>query len=124
MQGSIQYPKFELFGYSTGQDTMYGDAYNLFPILLSSKNGNIIDKFSQASKIDHINIESDQHNEDVILVIGKSISKKLYIKYLQQLLESGGKVMLSYELNNYFNIDLDGNNSGHGLDLGFTYETD
>ena len=63
MKGLLSNPEFELFGYTSNSESLHGDAYNLLPIIISTKEGNAFEVFSKAAKIDHINIESDEKNE-------------------------------------------------------------
>jgi len=62
---------------------------------------------------------------DTVLVVGKSFTKKIYIQYLQSVMEPIGTIKLKYFLNSQFTTSIEtGTEDDIGVDLTFSMETD
>ena len=64
---------------------------------------------------------SSQSTSSTTFVVGKSLSKRLYLSYNVGVLQENSNVLtLKYLLNRYFSVQLSTNNVGNGVDLLYT----
>ena len=80
--------------------------------------GTPVFQLSAASHLDaHLTIEAS----DTSVVLGKSLSKRLYLSYNVGVFQENSNVLtLKYLLNRYFSVQVTTNNVGNGLDLLYT----
>ena len=68
---------------------------------------------------------ANQQGDKTALVVGKSLTKRLYVSYNVGLLQTDSNVLtLKYLLNKFFSIQVTASDSGSGLDLLYTNSTD
>ena len=64
---------------------------------------------------------SNSTASDTSVVLGKSLSKRLYLSYNVGVFQENSNVLtLKYLLNRYFSVQVTTNNVGNGLDLLYT----
>ena len=62
---------------------------------------------------------------DTVLVVGKSLTKKIYLQYLQSVMEPIGTIKLKYFFNSQFTTSIETSTEDDiGADLTFSMETD
>ncbi|GGI85289.1 translocation/assembly module TamB domain-containing protein [Legionella impletisoli] len=68
---------------------------------------------------------SNQTNESTAVVIGKSITKRLYLSYNMGLFQNDGNVLtIKYLLNRYFSIQITAGDTGNGIDFLYNHTKD
>jgi hypothetical protein len=98
--------------------------------LFSGTANPFIDFLQKNLNIEEFNLESKQTNKtfytqggaDTVLVIGKSLSEKLYLQYLQSIIEPISTLRLKYFLSRYFTVSAETGTEGLGSDLIFSME--
>ncbi|KTD53095.1 periplasmic protein [Legionella quinlivanii] len=69
------------------------------------------------------NKQTNQVNDTTSLVVGKAISKRLYLSYNVGLSQADSNVLtLKYLLNKFFSIQVDASTTGSGIDLLYTHQ--
>lgn len=69
------------------------------------------------------NKQTNQVNDTTSLVVGKSLSKRLYLSYNVGLSQADSNVLtLKYLLNKFFSIQIDASPTGSGIDLLYTHQ--
>ena len=64
---------------------------------------------------------TNQFNDSTGLVLGKSLSKKLYVSYNVGLSQADPNVLtLKYLLNKFFSVQASSSTSGNGIDILYT----
>jgi translocation and assembly module TamB len=81
-----------------------------------------LEEFSLGSRETHK--ISTQGGTDTVLILGKPLSKKLYLQYLQSVMEPVTTVKLKYSLSPYFSTSIETGTEGLGADLTFSMEKD
>jgi len=74
--------------------------------------------------LQEVRIETGKQTTDTALVLGKSLSPRLYIRYIQGLVEASSAVRIRYDLSERWTIQTEsGTQTGNGGDLLFNLET-
>jgi len=74
--------------------------------------------------LQEVRIETGKQAADTALVLGKSLSPRLYIRYIQGLVEASSAVRIRYDLSERWTIQTEsGTRTGNGGDLLFNLET-
>jgi len=74
--------------------------------------------------LQEVRIETGKQTTDTALVLGKSLSPRLYIRYIQGLVEASSAVRIRYDLSERWTIQTEsGTRTGNGGDLLFNLET-
>ncbi len=118
-----------------GQSEMAGDENQrqLFAqtaFLFSGTANPFIDFLQKNLSLEEFNLESKQTNKtfytqggaDTVLVIGKSLSEKIYLQYLQSIIEPITTIRLKYFLSRYFTASAETGSEGLGGDMTFSME--
>jgi translocation and assembly module TamB len=83
---------------------------------LASRIGGLFD-------LNEVSIESGETSTDTALVLGKSLSPRIYIRYLQGLVENTSAFQIRYQLNDNWTLQTEsGTRSGSGADLIYSIE--
>lgn len=98
--------------------------------LLAGSANPLIDTLQTNLGLEEFNIESGgsyksfdtQGGTDTVLVMGKSLSRKVYLQYLQSVLEPVATIRLKYFLNRYFTTSIETGTEGIGGDITFSME--
>jgi translocation and assembly module TamB len=150
IQGTLQHPIY--YPYSNNSDLKSADILSrlgfgrsetagdesqrqLFAqtaFLFSGTANPFIDFLQKNLNLEEFNLESRQTNKtfytqggtDTVLVIGKSLSPKLYLQYLQSIMEPITTIRLKYFLSRYFTASVETGSEGLGGDLTFSMERD
>jgi translocation and assembly module TamB len=76
-----------------------------------------------AFNLTEVNIESGETAEDTALVLGKSVSPRLYIRYVQGLVEESAMFQIRYRLSNKWTLQTEsGTTTATGADLIYSFE--
>lgn len=96
----------------------------------------IIEKLQNNFGIEEFNVESKETqrslntmntlggSSNTVLVLGKSLTKKLYLQFIQGLLEPTSTIRLKYSLNPNWSASVEKGTDGTGADLTFSTESD
>ena len=69
--------------------------------------------------------KTGQSSEKTAVVVGKALSKRLYLSYNMGLSQTDNNVLtLKYLLNAFFSIQVNGSMAGSGIDLLYTHQKD
>lgn len=98
--------------------------------LFSGTANPFIDFLQKNLKLEEFNLESKPTNKtfytqggaDTILVVGKSLSEKLYLQYLQSIMDPVATIRLKYLLSRFFTASAETGTEGIGGDLTFSME--
>lgn len=98
--------------------------------LFSGTANPFIDFLQKNLKLEEFNLESKPTNKtfytqggaDTILVVGKSLSEKLYLQYLQSIMDPVATIRLKYFLSRFFTASAETGTEGIGGDLTFSME--
>ncbi len=83
----------------------------------------LADKIGEHFDLVEISIETGEETEDTALVLGRSLSPNLYIRYIQGLMQDTSAIQLRYELNKNWAIETEsGTRTGAGADILYTLE--
>lgn len=83
----------------------------------------LADKIGERFDLVEISIETDEQTDDTALILGRSLSPNLYIRYIQGLMQDTSAVQLRYELNKNWAIETEsGTRTGAGADILYTLE--
>ena len=93
-----------------------------------TKGLQLIDQLKQTIGVDfnlqttpRYNQGANQQGDKTALVVGKSLTKRIYVSYNVGLLQTDSNVLtLRYLLNKFFSIQVNTSDSGSGLDLLYT----
>lgn len=70
-----------------------------------------------------ISIEAGEENSDTALVLGRSLSPRLYVRYIQGLMQDTNAIQFRYELSDKWTIETEsGTRTGAGADIIYTLE--
>lgn len=73
--------------------------------------------------LSEVSIESGETSADPALVLGKSLSPRLYVRYIQGLVENTAAFQIRYKLNDKWTLETEsGTRSGAGADLIYSFE--
>lgn len=73
--------------------------------------------------ISEVSIEAGETSTDTALVLGKSLSPRLYVRYLQGLAENASAFQIRYRLSDKWTLETEsGTRAGSGVDLIYTLE--
>ncbi|MCC6208585.1 MAG: translocation/assembly module TamB domain-containing protein [Gammaproteobacteria bacterium] len=73
--------------------------------------------------LSEVSIESGQTATDTALVLGKSLSPRLYVRYIRGLVENTAAFQIRYKLNDKWTLETEsGTSSGAGIDLIYSFE--
>lgn len=73
--------------------------------------------------LSEVSIESGETAADTALVLGKSLSPRIYVRYIQGLMENTSAFQIRYRLNDKWTLETEsGTRSGSGADLIYTLE--
>jgi translocation and assembly module TamB len=97
-----------------------------------TKGLQLLDQLKQSLGIDFnlqnnpkYNQGTNQLGDGTALVVGKSLTKRIYVSYNVGLLQTDSNVLtLKYLLNKFFSIQVTASDSGSGLDLLYTHSKD
>ncbi len=90
---------------------------------LGLAGGNAILKdLGKLLQIDDLHLEGSEKDEDVSLVLGKSLTKKLYIGYDINLFSELGQFRVRYDLTHGFWVETKSSSESTGADLLYTFE--
>ncbi|HEV2524534.1 MAG TPA: translocation/assembly module TamB domain-containing protein, partial [Gammaproteobacteria bacterium] len=100
--------------------------------LFSGTANPFVDFLQKNLKLEEFNLESKPTNKtfytqggaDTVLVVGKSLSEKLYLQYLQSIIEPIATIRLKYFLSRLFTASAETGTEGIGGDLTFSMEKD
>lgn len=121
------------FGQSeTSGDENQRQLYAQTAFLFSGTANPFIDFLQKNLNLEEFNLESKPINKtfytqggtDTVLVIGKSLSEKLYLQYLQSIIEPITTIRLKYFLTQYFTVSGETGTQGLGGDLTFSMDRD
>ena len=98
--------------------------------LFSGTANPFVDFLQKNLKLEEFNLESKPTNKtfytqggaDTVLVVGKSLSQKLYLQYLQSIIEPIATIRLKYFLSRFFTASAETGTEGIGGDLTFSME--
>jgi hypothetical protein len=100
--------------------------------LLNSGATPLVDQLQNKFGLEEIGIQSRNTSNsinmpggvDSYLVVGKSLTEKLYIQFLQSMMEQSTLLLLKYYLTNNIAIGIEKGTEGMGSDLSFSVEKD
>lgn len=98
--------------------------------LFSGTANPFIDFLQKNLNLEEFNLESKPTNKtfytqggaDTVLIIGKSLSEKIYLQYLQSIIEPITTIRLKYFLSRYFTASAETGSEGLGGDMTFAME--
>ncbi|HXH54619.1 MAG TPA: translocation/assembly module TamB domain-containing protein [Gammaproteobacteria bacterium] len=98
--------------------------------LFSGTANPFVDFLKKNLKLEELNLESKPTTKtfytpggnDTVLVVGKSLSEKWYLQYLQSIIEPVSTIRLKYFLSRLFTVSADTGTEGVGGDLTFIME--
>jgi translocation and assembly module TamB len=74
-------------------------------------------------ELSEVNIESGDTAEDTALVLGKSLTPRLYVRYVQGLVDNTNMFQVRYRLSNKWTLQTEsGTRSASGADLIYSFE--
>lgn len=150
VQGTLQHPTYHPYSNDSnlksadilsrlgfGQNEAAGDENQrqLFAqtaFLFSGTANPFVDFLQKNLQLEEFNLESKPTNKtfytqggaDTVLVIGKSLSQKLYLQYLQSIMDPVATIRLKYFLSRFFTASAETGTEGVGGDLTFSMEKD
>ncbi len=150
VQGTLQHPSYHPYSNDSnlksadilsrlgfGQNEAAGDESQrqLFAqtaFLFSGTANPFVDFLQKNLQLEEFNLESKPTNKtfytqggaDTVLVIGKSLSQKLYLQYLQSIMDPVATIRLKYFLSRFFTASAETGTEGVGGDLTFSMEKD
>lgn len=148
VQGTLQHPIYQPYSNDSnlksadilsrlgfGQSETAGDEnqrqlLSQTAFLFSGTANPFVDFLQKNLNLEEFNLESKPTNKtlstqggaDTVLVIGKSLSQKLYLQYLQSIMEPVATIRLKYFLSRFFTVSAETGTEGLGSDLIFSME--
>lgn len=145
VQGTLLHPVMQLYsssemdnnqvlsglGLGSSNQENQGQQLAQSAFLLSSDANPLTQALEDNLGLEEINLESrdmsgvrSEGGTDTVIVIGKSLSKKTYLQFLQGVMEPTSTVRLKYFLSRRFTTSVETGTEGLGGDLTFTMEKD
>ena len=133
LQSSEVLSRLGFGGFETSGDENQKQLLAQTAYLLAGNANPFIDFLQTNLGLDEFNLEAKettyksfytQGGTDTVLIIGKSLTPKIYLQYLQSVLEPISTIRLKYFLGPYFTTSIETGTEGSGGDLTFSMERD
>lgn len=99
------------------------DLYQAATSVAIAGGGALAAKISERFNLVEFSIESGEQNEDAALVLGRSLSPRLYVRYIQGLMEDTNAIQFRYKLGEKWILETEsGTRTGAGADLLYSLE--
>lgn len=83
----------------------------------------VAERIAERFDLTEVTIEAGEDVADTALVLGKALSKRLYVRYIQGLVENTNAFQIRYKLNDKWTLETEsGTRTGAGADILYTYE--
>jgi len=148
VQGSLQKPLMQIYGKDEHRESELLSSLGLgdpeqensdnqhktmaqTALLLSGQHNPFTHILESGFGIDEFKLESrslqnslNNHTTDTAIVLGRPLSSKLYLQYVQTIMEPLSTVRLKYDLTPGFSTSIESSTEGFGGDLTFSIEKD
>lgn len=99
------------------------DLYQAATSVAIAGGGALAEKIGERFNLVEVSIEAGEQNEDAALVLGRSLSPRLYVRYIQGLMEDNNAIQFRYKLGEKWTLETEsGTRTGAGADLLYSLE--
>ncbi|MDX9740643.1 MAG: translocation/assembly module TamB domain-containing protein [Gammaproteobacteria bacterium] len=99
------------------------DLYQAATSVAIAGGGALAEKIGERFNLVEVSIEAGEQSEDTALVLGRSLSPRLYVRYIQGLMEDNNAIQFRYKLGRKWTLETEsGTRTGAGADLLYSLE--
>lgn len=85
--------------------------------------GALAEMIGERFNLVEVSIEAGEQTEDTALVLGRALSPRLYVRYIQGLMEDNNAIQFRYKLGEKWTLETEsGTRTGAGADLLYSLE--
>lgn len=99
------------------------DLYQAAASVAIAGGGALAERIGERFDLVEVSIESGEESDDTAIVLGRSLSSRLYVRYVHGILDDTSAVQLRYDLDENWALETEtGTRSGAGADITFTVD--